>query len=199
MIRRGAAFLTLRLLNTALLNAVERHRHRLATDSMTDSEIFQPQNDLERSMLAAQDRTDGAEASMAALVAALMEAQVFMPVKDACDRTGTPRESATEPLVLNDEQGEPVLALFTSPERAKAFVRNFPGFAGGLLTDLQEIMARWGVDYAIALNPGGSVGLDLPRAMVRQLGRVLLADASAPADRADHSARGDRAHRGISQ
>ena len=130
-------------------------------------------------MLAAQDGADGPAAPVAALVAALMEAQVFVPVKDAGAVAGFPHETDAEPLMLNDEHGEPVLALFTSRERAQTFVKDFPGFAGGLLTDLKGIMQRWGVDYAIALNPGVSVGVDLPRAMVQQFGRVLLAEATA--------------------
>lgn len=150
---------------------------------MTDTDSFLPKNDLERSMLAAQGGADGPEALMAALVAALVEAEVFMPVKDMSARPGVQRKTGAEPLVLNDERGDPVLPLFTSPERADAFVKDFTGFAGGLLTDLRGIMARWGVDYAIALNPGVSVGVDLPREMVRQLGRVLLPDAAARADK----------------
>lgn len=150
---------------------------------MTDTESFLPQNDLERSMLAAQAGADGPEASMAALVAALMEAQIFMPVKDASAVPEFQGNAGAEPLVLNDERGDPVLALFTSPERAQAFVKDFPGFAGGLLTDLKAIIEQWGVDYTIALNPGVSVGVDLPPAIVRRLGRVLLADAAAPVNK----------------
>ena len=146
---------------------------------MTETEAFVPSNDLERSMLAAQGGAHGPEASLAALLAALIEAQVFMPIKDAHGGAGIEREPGAEPLVLNDARGEPVLALFTSPERARAFVKDFPGFAGGLLTDLKGIIERWGADYAIALNPGGRVGVDLPRAMVRQFARVLLADTTA--------------------
>ena len=149
------------------------------TNTMNDTEGFMPKNDLERSMLAAHDGADGPEA----LIAALMEAQVFMPVKDTGDAPDFLREARAEPLLLNDQSGDPVLPLFTSPERATTFVKDFPGFADGLLTDLKWIMERWGVDYAIALNPGVSVGVDLPREMVRQLGRVLLADATAPADK----------------
>ena len=150
---------------------------------MTEIEVFLPKNELERSMLAAQDGADTPEASMAALVAALVEAQVFMPAKDTDGVSSLQSETRAEPLVLNDERGDPVLALFTCPERAQTFVKDFPGFAGGLLTDLKQIMARWGVDYTIALNPGVSVGIDLPPEMVRRLGRVLLADAPAPVNK----------------
>lgn len=144
---------------------------------MQENEEFVPQNDLERSMLAAQHGADGPEA----LVAALMEATVFMPVKGTSGTVSFQREPCDEPLMLNDKAGDPVLALFTSPERAKKFVRDFPGFAGGLLTDLKWIMERWGVDYTIALNPGIAVGVDLPRELVRQLGRVLLTAATPAA------------------
>lgn len=73
-----------------------------------------------------------------------------------------------------------MLALFTSGERARSFVKDFPRFGAGMLTDLKAITKRWGVDCIIALNPGVRVGVDLPRELVRQLDRVPLADAAAP-------------------
>ena len=38
-------------------------------------------------------------------------------------------------MIIEDEEGERILAVFTSPERAKPFVEHYPEFSGGILTD----------------------------------------------------------------
>jgi hypothetical protein len=61
------------------------------------------------------------------------------------------------------------LILFTSPERAKTFVRDYPGYDGGILTEFTWILDRLGAGYAISLNPGWEVGIDLDSADVQYL------------------------------
>lgn len=41
------------------------------------------------------------------------------------------------------------------------------------------IVERWGADFSTTLNPSVSVGVDLPRDMMRHLGRVLIAEPAA--------------------
>ena len=58
-----------------------------------------------------------------------MTSQVFMPVQDEKPAVlNIQHSSRAQPLVLNAEDGVPVLALFSSPERAKEFTRDDPGF-----------------------------------------------------------------------
>jgi hypothetical protein len=62
-----------------------------------------------------------------------------------------------------------VLVLFTSPDRAKAFVRDYPGYGGGLVTDFHWILEQLGVGYGISLNPGQDLGMELEAQALRQL------------------------------
>jgi hypothetical protein len=50
--------------------------------------------------------------------------------------------------------------LFTSPDRAKAFVRDYPGYGGGLVTELTWILEKLGIGYGVSINPGLPVGID---------------------------------------
>ena len=58
---------------------------------------------------------------------------------------------------------------FTSPERAKPFLVDFPDYQGGLLTEFNWILERIGSGIAIALNPGMEVGIDFDAEMVEQM------------------------------
>ena len=62
-----------------------------------------------------------------------------------------------------------MLVLFTSPERAKPFLAEFPGYEGGLLAEFTWVLERVGAGVGITLNPGEEVGIDLEANMVRQL------------------------------
>lgn len=100
----------------------------------------------------------------------LLAEQVFMPVRD--EKTaiqGFQRSTQAEPLVIEDEDGERVLVLFTSPERAKPFVEHFPDFKGGLLTDFAWLLRRLDGGMPIALNPGWEIGMDFDADMTAQL------------------------------
>jgi len=90
----------------------------------------------------------------------LMDTTLFMPIYEKHEIAGfAPAEKAT-PLTLDDEFGEKVLILFTSPDRAKPFVKAYPGYGGGLLTDLKWILEKVGVGYSISINPGDELGID---------------------------------------
>lgn len=58
-----------------------------------------------------------------------------MPVRDDDRIKGFQRSTRALPLSVSDDDGTPVLILFSSPERAKEFVKGFPGYEGGLLTE----------------------------------------------------------------
>lgn len=130
------------------------------------SEPFDPKNELEQRLLDAQEgRISGEE-----FMNLLMESQVFMPILDRHAIGGFQASDKAEPLTLEDEAGQPVLILFTSPERAKSFVREYPGYEGGLLAEFKWVVERTGPGIGVALNPGWDVGLDLAPELLQRLG-----------------------------
>jgi len=130
------------------------------------TENFTPHNDLETRLVSLQEgRLDGK-----AFMQALLDEQLFMPVEDEQNEIeGFQKSTQARPLTLETEDGTTVLILFTSPERAKPFVANIPGYNGGLLAEVSWILERVGSGIGIAINPGHDVGLDLEEDMVEQL------------------------------
>jgi hypothetical protein len=129
-------------------------------------EPFEPRNDLERQLIAAQEGSIAGDAFMQDL----LTAQLFMPVRDeAHGIKGFQRDDKAVPLTLESEDGVQVLVLFTSPERAKSFLTDFPGYTGGLLAEFKWILERVGSGYGVALNPGWSVGIDMGPEMIDQM------------------------------
>lgn len=106
-----------------------------------------------------------------AFIQQLMATTLFMPIYEKHQIGGlqpTASDQAT-PLTLDDESGNKVLILFTSPERAKLFVKDFPGYGGGLLAEFKWIIEKVGVGYGIAINPGHELGIDLEVGMLQGL------------------------------
>jgi hypothetical protein len=128
------------------------------------SENFEPRNELERALVAAQeDRMSDQE-----LMSLLMTSQLFMPVRDRLGIGGFQSSSRATPLSVKAEDGTDVLVVFTSPDRAKGFLADFPQYQGGLLTDLKWILEKMGTGFGITINPGWPVGLELePQALVQ--------------------------------
>lgn len=133
------------------------------------TEVFEARNDLERQLVAAQEGKIAGEDFLQELLAA----QVFMPVKDSANIGGlqTDRGIAT-PLTVSAEDGCEVLLVFTSPDRAKGLVKEYPKFGGGLLVEFEWILKRIGMNVGIALNPGWEVGMDMEPDMVAQLAQA---------------------------
>jgi len=129
-------------------------------------EPFEPRNDVEHRLLAAQEGSIPGDEFMRELLGA----QLFMPVQDeAHGIKGFSKNDKAVPLTLESEDGVQVLILFTSPERAKPFLKDFPGYEGGLLAEFKWILERVGKGYGVALNPGWSVGIDMDPEMLDQL------------------------------
>src|SRR4030066_726944 len=119
---------------------------------------FTPHNALEEQLAPAHAGTLDPEP----FVLQLVSQQLFMPVRDEKNPIqGFQRSTQAEPLIIEDEDGERVLVVFTSPERAKPFVEHYPAFSGGLLTEFSWLLRRIGGGVAIALNPGWGNGMDL--------------------------------------
>ncbi|MFA5083735.1 MAG: SseB family protein [Hydrogenophilaceae bacterium] len=104
----------------------------------------------------------------------LLDLQVFMPVKDEKHQiAGFQLSTKADPLVLEDDDGNRAMIIFTAPERAKGFMAEFPGYSGGLLTEVSWILRHMSADLSIALNPGMEVGFDFDPAMVAMLAALL--------------------------
>ncbi len=141
---------------------------------MVNQDTFAAKNELEEQLLCALDGSVSGDAFMRYL----LDAQVFMPVEDEAEQIkGFQRSTRAQPLVLKDEAGTQVLVLFTSPERAKDFVQDFPSYGGGLLTEFSWVLRKMGAPAGIALNPGLDAGFDLEPEMVADLMAALPPEA----------------------
>ncbi len=130
------------------------------------ADTFIPHNDLEEKLVAAQEGRLESDVFMHQL----LEQQLFMPVEDeASEIQGFQRSTQAKPLTVQSEDGNRVLVLFTSPERAKPFLQDFPNYGGGLLSEFSWILDRIGSGVAIAINPGIEFGIDLEADTVMQL------------------------------
>ena len=126
---------------------------------------FDARNELEKNLMAAQEGQMAGDAFMQYL----MDTQVFMPVKDAIGIEGFTSSDKAVPLTLKSEDNVEILILFTSPERAKTFVQDYPGYEGGLLAEFSWVLERTGSGIGISINPNWPVGMDLEPEMVQQL------------------------------
>jgi hypothetical protein len=128
-------------------------------------ERFEARNELEQKLMAAQEGS----LPESEFMHYLLEAQVFMPVRDSINIAGFTGSDKAIPLTLQTEDALEVLVLFTSPERAKRFVQDYPGYEGGLLVEFKWVLERTGSGVGISLNPTWPVGMDLEAEMVEQL------------------------------
>jgi len=126
---------------------------------------FETRNELEEKLLAAQEGTVSGEEFMAYL----MDTQIFMPVKDSIGIEGFTSSTNAIPMTLKTEDEVEVLILFTSPDRSKDFMQDFPGYDGGLLAEFKWVLERVGGGVGVSINPGLPVGMDMEPEMIRQL------------------------------
>jgi hypothetical protein len=113
------------------------------------------------------------------LLKVLLTSQVFMPVQDEkAPVLNIQRSTRARPLVMASEDGTPILVLFSSPERAKPFLQDYPGFSGGILESFQWVLQNLGSDYGIALNPDSELGFDMEPQTVKELAQQLARRAS---------------------
>jgi len=128
-------------------------------------DTFEARNEVEEKLLAAQE----GQLSSEALISYLVDAKLFMPVKDSIGIEGFTSSDKAIPLTVKTEDNIEVLILFTSPDRSKGFLQEFPGYDGGLLAELKWVLERTGSGIGISINPDWPVGMDLEPDMVQQL------------------------------
>lgn len=104
----------------------------------------------------------------------LLDEQVFLPVKDEKHAiAGFQASTKAEPLVVEDGEGNSILVLFSSPDRARDFLAAFPGYGGGMLVEFSWILRRMGSGISIAINPEQTPGFDLDPEMVAMVAALL--------------------------
>ena len=137
-------------------------------------QTFTAHNELETKLVAAQQGQLDSDVFMQEL----LDAQIFMPVEDEPNQIqGFQRSTKANPLTLESEDGVNVLVLFTSPERAKGFLEDFPAYRGGLLTEFSWVLARIGSGVGVSINPGMEFGIDLDPQTVEHLIHISNARA----------------------
>jgi hypothetical protein len=128
-------------------------------------DTFEAHNELEEKLMAAQEgQLPGTE-----FMHYLLDTQVFIPVKDSVGIEGFTASDKAVPLILRAEDGMEILIIYTSPERARIFLQDYPGFEGGLLVEFKWVLERTGTSIGISINPDWPVGMDLGPEMVQQL------------------------------
>jgi hypothetical protein len=136
---------------------------------------IEARNELEAKILEAQEGRITSDD----LLKTLMGSQVFMPVQDEkAPVLNVQRSTRAQPLVLSAEEGTPILVLFSSPERAKPFLEDYPGFTGGILESFKWVLQNMGSGYGIMLNPESEVGFDMEPETVQDLIQQLAGSKS---------------------
>ena len=75
----------------------------------------------------------------------------------------------TEVLVLKNEADEPVIAMFSAPERAAGWPENAPGYDHGLLVAFRWLLGGVVPGVGIVLNPGSEIGVEISPTLVKKL------------------------------
>lgn len=140
---------------------------------MEQSEELEAKNELERKLLAAIN----GELSSEDFMRELLTQQVFIPIKDDRDSgvQGLQLTNKATPLLVEDDDGSRILVLFTSPERAKDFLADVPGYSGGLLAEFSWIIERMEAGIRIVVNPGIELGMDIEPEQVMEMLALLAA------------------------
>lgn len=118
---------------------------------------FDPLNDLESALL---DARTGA-GSIDALIERLKSSQVFLLL----DRDPGPeeaRDESAQPLLLNNAQGQPVLAMFSAPERSISMTLAWPQYAFGIWVEFRWLLRLVRPGVGLVLNPGAVAGFEMP-------------------------------------
>jgi len=111
----------------------------------------------------------------------LMIEQIFIPIKDDRDSgiKGLQLTTKATPLVIDDDETKTrILVIFTSPERARDFLAEVPGYSGGLLEKFSWIVERMAPGFAISVNPGLEAGMDIEPETITEMLEMLAAEAT---------------------
>jgi hypothetical protein len=131
---------------------------------LSASSEFKASNALEAALVSAQ----GGATPIADFICNLLESQVFV-LLDKDPGPSRTWDNSASPLVLHNQSGVPMLAVFTAPERSTAWPERIPGYTFGLLTEFRWLLKGITSGVGLVINPGSSVGLEMPAAGVARL------------------------------
>lgn len=117
---------------------------------------FSPLNEFEHQMLAARE----GELSQETLLHHLLDTQIVVLMDHDIPDTGWHDDISL--LMLNNPSGTPVLAVFTTLERALPWSAQESPFKYAIHTDCGWLVQRMAPDIGMAVNPGSQLGFELP-------------------------------------
>jgi hypothetical protein len=135
-------------------------------------QTFTASNALEQALLDAQT----GKIPPSKLFESLYAAQVFVLI-DKEIGVGGMWSNDISMLVLNSQSGTPMIAMFTSPERAMGWPERAPAFKFGLLTDFSWLLKGLATEAGVVINPGSAIGVELTASIVQQLRESAGSDA----------------------
>lgn len=86
------------------------------------------------------------------LLAALLDSRIAVPLDRGLENGALP--AGFKPLTLNAQQGFPVLAVFTTREKAAPWIEQQPAFRHVLVTGFDWAVRITRPPFGIAVNPG---------------------------------------------
>ena len=101
------------------------------------------------------------------LVEALFTAKVAVLFNRGLE--GGVLSSEARPLTLNSPEGFPILATFSSVEKAGPWVKNEPAYCHALYTDFSWALSTVPAEFGIGLNPGYKWSFLIPPVEVQSL------------------------------
>lgn len=128
---------------------------------------FTPLNEFEREMLAAR----AGELSQDALIQHLLDSQIVVLLDQDIPASGWHDDISL--MMLNNPSGIPVLAVFTTLERALPWAAHQSPFKYAIHTDCGWLVQRMAPDIGMAVNPGSQLGFELPATAIEELKEKL--------------------------
>lgn len=122
--------------------------------------VFTPANETETNLLAAAE-----ENNTDAFLSTLLLSRVIVPVPHGTSPGARPRDHDFPWQIYVGDDGQRVIAVFTSPERLTEHGRF--AFDPSVNVRFVQLIGAWpGVDISFALNPGSPVGATLPGSQI---------------------------------
>ena len=125
---------------------------------------FVPVNDLEKKLA----RIGGGRTTFLKAFNFLMNSMVVLLVKPPADETKKSR-----PLVLKSPEGEPLLAMFSSPGRAAETRARHRAYSLAVKMPGWQAVSALPENRGLVVNPGSRVGFTLPPAELQVLRKKL--------------------------
>lgn len=136
---------------------------------MATPDLLQPLNEFEQALLAARR----GERAVGDLPDLLLSVDVVI-LLDNDPGPGDLLTGIARPLVLNNPQGHPVLAVFTAPERSIPMALQFPQFGFALPVSFRELLKVVRPGVGLVMNPGTALGIEMPAASVERMRQESL-------------------------